>query len=452
MGNPITIRKTAYILACLLGVTYLVASCSSENAEQIIADEFVSITGTINNHDDTAEPGVEIEGVYGSPGDALNPDPVISDSSATNNFSLEVFSNTPFYLHATKDSFATINTARTALNADITVDAVEIPSVIEAQDMINTAFDVDKPLLENHAWLVVDVVDANGIGVDGKTISTAGTDPVAVYTDCEGNDSGGTVTVAPCPAGRQGPMYIAYFDAPAEISITVGGQKQTAPIRMGEITVLEFVVAANEYFTVSGKVNNLTNTAAVDNVDIEAVYTVPGDSRNPTGTTDGNGNYSLELLKNKPAFLQFTKTGFATVNTLQLELNDNLPGIDIRFPTRTEAQDDVIDIAFVVAPVPTLADHAWLMVDVLDGGGDERGGQTISSTPGPVAEVYTECDGIDDGAVATKSCPNRAGPMYIGYFDGIDRTTVSVTSVIQTAPLEAGDITYLVFKPEPTGP
>ena len=107
-------KKAAYILACMLGIAYVLGACSSDSDDtaQIIADEFVSITGTINNLGGTAEPGVTIEGVYGSPGDALNP-VTVSNSNATNNFSLEVFSNSPFFLHATKDTFATINTART---------------------------------------------------------------------------------------------------------------------------------------------------------------------------------------------------------------------------------------------------------------------------------------------------------------------------------------------------
>ena len=288
MNKTQTVRKSAYLLACLLGAAYLVASCSSEDTAQII-----SITGTINNLDDKAEPGVAIEGVYGSPGDALNPVPVISDSNATNNFSLEVFRDTPFYLHATKDGFATINTARTALSTDIKADPVGIPTVDQAQSVIDTAFGVGIVGLQDFAWLVVDVVDANGDGVIGKTISIQSKTIVPlgkVYTICDGSDSLVNETTGPCPEGRQGPMYIAYFDSEGEVDITVGGQKQTAPIRKGEIAVLEFEVAANEFFTISGTVTNLTNTAAVAGVDVEAVYTAPGGAFNPTTTTNANGD------------------------------------------------------------------------------------------------------------------------------------------------------------------
>jgi hypothetical protein len=42
--------------------------------------------------------------------------------------------------------------------------------------------------------------------------------------------------------------------------------------------------------------------------------------------------------------------------------------------------------------------------------------------------------------------------MYIAYFDSDAEASVSVTNVIQTAPLRMNEITYLVFKPDPTGP
>jgi hypothetical protein len=317
--------------------------------------------------------------------------------------------------------------------------------------MIDTAFDAEKPLLENHAWLVVDIVDAGGNEVTGKTISTSSPVPPVVddvYTLCDGTDSSGTETTGPCPSGRQGPMYIAYYDGPGEISITVDGQKQTAPIRRGEITVLEYVVAANEFFTISGTVNVSAGTA--DGVAVEAVYTSPADPLNPTTTTDVNGNYSLQVLKNKLAYLRMSRTDLATVNTLKLELNADLAGVDISLSTPTEAED-VINTAFGATPLPpvppVLANYAWLMVSVFDGRGAEQSGVTISPTPAPVAEVYTDCDGTDSNLDVTKTClSGRQGPMYIAYFDLTGNVRVSVNNKeTQFAPLRMGEITYLEF-------
>jgi hypothetical protein len=456
MNKTKIVRKTTFILACMLGITYILGACSSDSDDsaQIIADEFVSITGTINNLSDTAEPGVAIEGVYGNPGDVLNP-VTVSNSNTPDNFSLEVFSNTAFFLHATKDTFATINTARTALNADITADAVEIPTVDQAQTMIDKAFGVGIVDVRDvaFAWLVVDAVDVNDNEVIGKTISIPPTfRPLGeVYTVCDGTASTVSETTGPCPVGRQGPMYIAYFDIEGEVDITVGGQKQTAPIRKGEIAVLEFEVAANEYFIISGKVTGLTGTP-MEGVDVEAVYTVPGGAFNPVTVTDTNGDYFLQVLKNEEAFLKLSKAGFASVNTLKLVLNTDLSVDDISLPTVIEAEA-TINTAFA-SPLP-LVGHAWLMVDVVDISGAERDGETILSSPVPATdEVYTDCDGSDSTGAATTLCgPGiRVGPMYIAYFDSPAEATISVNNVTQTAPLRVGEITYLVFKPDPPGP
>ena len=147
---------------------------------------------------------------------------------------------------------------------------------------------------------------------------------------------------------------------------------------------------------------------------------------------------------------------YATVNTLKLVLNENVPVVDISLPSRAEAQG-TINTAFTSNP--QLGDHAWLMADVLGGSGVvEREGEIITTSTVPAiaigAEVYTDCDGADSGATATISCDPgiRIGPMYIAYFGSDAEASVSVTSVTQTAPLRVDEITWLVFIPEPTGP
>lgn len=110
--------------------------------------------------------------------------------------------------------------------------------------MIDTAFSPATTLLVNKAWLVVDIEDTNGDGVIGQTITSTISTADEVYTECDGTDIGATATTGPCPSGRQSPMYIAYFDAAGEANITVGSETQIAPIRMGEITYLEFETVA----------------------------------------------------------------------------------------------------------------------------------------------------------------------------------------------------------------
>lgn len=230
-----------YITICAMGLALLQSGCSSDDVAQAIADEFVAISGKISNLSDTGEPDVEVEGVYSNPGDALNP---TKTTDVSGNFSLQVLKNSAVYLRATKSSFATINSAKAPLNASVTGLDIGMPTVVQAQSMIDTAFDASTPPLQNHAWLVVDVVDPVGEGVSGQTITSSITPTEFVYTECNGTDVGATATTGPCPTGRTSPMYLAYFDAASEASITVGGETQTAPIRMGEITALEYEVAS----------------------------------------------------------------------------------------------------------------------------------------------------------------------------------------------------------------
>ena len=231
------------IIASVLGIAIILAGCggSSDDAAGFVPQEFYTISGKISNLNDTGEPGVVVEGVYSSPGDTLNP---TTSTDSSGNFSLQVLKNDAVFLRATKDSFATINSAKAPLNVNVSGLDIGMPTDDEAQSVIDTAFSPATTLLVNKAWLVVDIEDANGDEVIGETITSTVSPAAEVYTECDGTDSGATATTGPCPAGRPSPMYVAYFDAAGEASITVGSETQLAPIRMGEITYLEYETVA----------------------------------------------------------------------------------------------------------------------------------------------------------------------------------------------------------------
>lgn len=241
--------KPLNLLACGLGLVFLIAGCSSsDDAAQVIndviGDETVRVSGTITNINNQIEPGVEVEAVYVDPGDALNPK-TTTDDNINENFSLLVLKNTPFFLRSNKSTFATLNSEKGATSVDITGLKVFIPTETEAQDVINLAFASESPQLGNHAWLVVDVEDQDGDQVSGQSFVITSSIPVAdsVYTECDGTDQGSLTTVA-CQ-DRNGPMYIAYFDATDLLaSVTLGSDTKVAPLRSGEITFLDFEVAA----------------------------------------------------------------------------------------------------------------------------------------------------------------------------------------------------------------
>ena len=128
------------IMGSLVAVMFIVASCGGgDDAAQVIADEFVSISGTITDFNGTGESGIEVEGVYSNPGDPLNP---VTTTDADGNFSLQVLKNDAVYLHASKTGFATINTARSPFNANVTGVERGIPTEAEAQSVIDAALDV----------------------------------------------------------------------------------------------------------------------------------------------------------------------------------------------------------------------------------------------------------------------------------------------------------------------
>ena len=226
------------ILASVFSSAFILSACSSssDDAAQIILDEFVTVSGKITDMNDGILSGVAIEGVYTDPGGLLNPS---TKSDASGNFSLQVLKGDAFYLRGTIATYATMNSAKGALSVDEVGFDIGIPTETEAQDVINLVFTDVTPNLADKAWLVVDVVTAaNGDDVSGQTITAASTPDAEVYPDCDGAPTSGP-TIAGC-TDRSTPMYMAYYDATIETTVTVGSETQTAVIRKGEITYLEF--------------------------------------------------------------------------------------------------------------------------------------------------------------------------------------------------------------------
>ena len=236
-----TKNKTAYLLACVIGCLFVLAGCSSDDDAPAVVD--VTIGGTISDFStDALLAGVNVEGVYTSPGDADNP---TTTTDITGFFSLPIKTNTAFYLHGTLAGYATINSEKGTVSTNESGEDIEMPTETEAQEIIDTAFGVATTPLQNVAWLVVFVEDENGNEVNGVSVSYLSALAPAdfVYTNCDGTDSGGEVTTgAPCADDRA--MYIAYFNAEGDASVSVAGQTKIAPMRLGEITVLEYEVAA----------------------------------------------------------------------------------------------------------------------------------------------------------------------------------------------------------------
>ena len=236
-------NKAAPLLACAVGCLFILAGCSSDDDAPIVdalVVTDVTVSGTVLSFSDDAPlPGVSVEGVYTSPGDVDNP---TATTDAAGAFSLTVKTNTPVYLHGTLTGYATINSEKGTVSASESGEDIEMPTETEAQDIINAAFPTALPQLANHAWLAVDVYDTNGVELGGKTISSTVTPDGFAYIDCTGAPSTTAATVA-CTA-RDGVMYLAYFGSTTEATVTVDGINKIAPLNLGEVTVLDFELAA----------------------------------------------------------------------------------------------------------------------------------------------------------------------------------------------------------------
>jgi hypothetical protein len=230
--------KPVCLLAVATGLTFMMSACSNDDIADLLAGESVTISGTITSTRGIALENVRVEAVYSSPGGALNP---VAITDAGGNYALQAFKNDTLYLHASKSAYVTTNTARATFDVDQTNIDLVIYSEAEAQAVIDAALVSTAPVLINHAWLLIDVVDVTGDELNGQAVISTVMPTEQVYTECDGTDSGGGVTTgAPCPVDREAPMYIAYFDSPGETSISVDGGILVVPIRMGEFTHVVF--------------------------------------------------------------------------------------------------------------------------------------------------------------------------------------------------------------------
>lgn len=232
-------KKTLFIGAILS--ILILSACTEEEVSNFFGgeDKEITVSGKTNNTTATAEPEVRIEGVYITPTDTSNP---TVDSDTSGEFALQLNENESFYLRASKSGFVSISSRQMNLSADQTDVVIEMPTEAQVQDMINTAF-TSAPESFNHAWLAVNVVTTTDDEANGYEVALSAIPAGSVYTSCNGTDSGlFETTGAPCPSDRSAPMYIAYYDTAGDVIATVGIESQTASIRMGEITRLEFVM------------------------------------------------------------------------------------------------------------------------------------------------------------------------------------------------------------------
>ena len=233
-------RNPTRLLSFAAASVLVVTGCSSSDDAAPVAD--ITVSGVITDFNDDAMPGVAVQGVYTSSASA-NP---TAETDLNGNFSLILDGNTDFYLNGSYLGYITTNSEVLRASADITGLEIGMPRGPEAEDIINAAFPSEQLAIVNHAWLAVDIEDENGNEVAGETITLSTTPSGFAYTNCDGTPSGGNTTIA-C-FDRDGPMYIAYFDAAAETTMSTVDQTKTAPLRMEQVTAVEYAIGP-EYVT-----------------------------------------------------------------------------------------------------------------------------------------------------------------------------------------------------------
>ena len=234
-------KRFGCFFTCITGAVLILSACSSDDAAQAIADEFVSISGQITSSANpvAGEESVTVKGIY-SDNNPLNPS---TNSGPDGRYSLSVLKNTAVSVQMSKATFATFNFQKAALAVNITDGDEDLVTELEAQAVLDLALAASPQNLADKAWFVANVTDANGDDINAESFAVNPVPDVEVYLLCDGTDSTLNATSdAPCAPGERAVMYLAYYDAaPAgEVSVTAIGQTQVAPVRMGEITVFDF--------------------------------------------------------------------------------------------------------------------------------------------------------------------------------------------------------------------
>lgn len=234
-------NKLITFFAGVLALAFVLAGCSSSDSSSLPTT--VTVSGTVTNLALVPEPDVAVEGVYTTPGDAGN---TTATTDASGNYTLTVETIREVYIRFTKPGFLTLNSEKGTLTTNETGYDIEYPTTTETQALIDVAWQLKgtNPQLGNHAWLAVDVTDALDNEVNNESIISVPAVTDEVYTECDGTDSGGNETTgAPCPADRQAPMYIGYFDATEDVivsAVPTSNDIRSAPVRMGEFTFVDF--------------------------------------------------------------------------------------------------------------------------------------------------------------------------------------------------------------------
>ena len=223
-------------------VAGILAGCSSsdDNPPPPIPDVTVDLRGNITDINDQPIAGAMVN-VYLTLNDSSAEDTATTNASGS--YMVTVIENASVYFEVQASGYATVNSEIVSFATNQTGLNISIPTIAEAEAIIDAAFGGMALNLADKAWLAINVYNAGGDEQNGVTVSVT---PIAAgggAANCDGTLTGGNVTSAPpCNPARDGVMYLAYYDANTTVDISVSDDSASAPVRMGEVTFVELVV------------------------------------------------------------------------------------------------------------------------------------------------------------------------------------------------------------------
>jgi hypothetical protein len=236
--------KKGLALIVVVGLGFFLSGClTSEEIANIVLGE-ATISGIVTDE----ATGSAIAGVTVTPIDpsgSLTYPAVTTDAGG--HYSISINRDTPVYFRFQENStYVTMNTRLDSYTSDVSDMDIGLYTTSRAQDVITQAFAFN-PSLVSWGWLFVDVVLSNGDDASGITVTAddaGGALVDATATHCDGTSSGDIVTIG-CSSSnlRDGPMFIAYYNRDADITVTISGARsgeQQAAVRMGQITYIKF--------------------------------------------------------------------------------------------------------------------------------------------------------------------------------------------------------------------
>lgn len=229
------------ITAALLFVFIFLACAGCENKKRDDpppTPEQVFISGNVTDGSNPI-PGAAVRAL-----DASDRERGTTSTLANGQFQLEMAKNSQASLQIAANGFETWRSAVYTMSDHVTGLDIVLRPQETLEDIIDRAFGGMMLDVEDRAWLAIDVHDEDNREIDGAVI-TVNPRPVAGGTLlCGGSLTGSVITSAPCIPPRRGPMYLAYYDAPTDVEITLNRDNSRvyqSTVRVGEVAYVELI-------------------------------------------------------------------------------------------------------------------------------------------------------------------------------------------------------------------